>query len=121
MKKPTDGELEILSILWDKGPSSVRDVHETLEETKGSKYTTTLKLLQIMHEKGLVKRDTAAKVHIYEAIITKDSTQKQLINKIIDTVFDGSASQLVMQALGHHKTNAKELEAIKKYLDNLDK
>lgn len=121
MKKPTDSELEILSILWEMGPCSVREVHETLEKTKISKYTTTLKLLQIMHDKGLVKRDTTAKVHIYEAVISKISTQNQLINKIIDTAFDGSASKLIMQALGHHKTDAKELEAIKKYLENLEK
>lgn len=119
-KKPTESELSILNILWQNGPSSVREVHEIISKNKESKYTTTLKLLQIMNEKGLVKRDSSSKVHIYEAKITKEKTQKQYLARMIDTVFNGSASSMVMQALGQHKTTPEELEAIKKYLDNIE-
>lgn len=118
--KPTESELEILNILWDKGPSSVRTVHEVLEITKGSGYTTTLKLMQIMHEKGLVNRDNSAKVHIFEAAVTREKTQGQMIRKMIDTAFNGNTMQMVMQALGNHKADAMELEAIRKYLNEIE-
>ncbi len=117
-KKPTDGELSILNVLWQNGPSSVRDVHEELGTE--SKYTTTLKLLQIMYEKGYVKRDDSAKTHIYEAVISREDTQDQYLQKMIDTVFNGSASKMVMQALGRHKATPEELDEIKKYLDDID-
>ena len=119
--KPTEGELEILNILWQKGPCTVRQVHEILEQSKGSGYTTTLKLMQIMHDKKLVKRDNSSKVHVFEAAVSKEKTQNQMIQKMIDTVFNGSAMQLVMQTLGNHKADAKELDEIRKYLNNLDK
>ena len=119
--KPTEGELEILNILWEKGPCTVRQVHEVLEQSKGSGYTTTLKLMQIMHDKKLVKRDNSSKVHVFEAAVSKEKTQNQMIQKMIDTVFNGSAMQLVMQTLGNHKADAKELDEIRKYLNNLDK
>ena len=119
--KPTDSELEILNILWEKGPSTVRDIHDELEKTKDAGYTTTLKLMQIMHEKGLLKRDPTNKSHVYTANVSQEKTQGQLVKRMIDNVFNGSASQLVMQALGHHKANAAELEEIKKYLDDLSK
>ncbi len=119
--KPTDSELEILNILWDKGPSTVRDVHEVLEKSKDAGYTTTLKLMQIMHDKGLLKRDASNKSHVYTAIVSQEKTQGQLVKRMIDNVFNGSASQLVMQALGHHKANKEELEEIKKYLDEMEK
>ena len=115
--KPTESELEILNILWEKGPCTVRDIHEVLEKTKEAGYTTTLKLMQIMNEKNLVKRDASNKTHIYEANISQEDTQGQLVKKMIDTVFNGSAMDLVMQALGNHKASKAELELIKEYLD----
>lgn len=118
--KPTESELEILGILWDKGASTVREVHEILEKTKDAGYTTTLKLMQIMHEKNLLSRDTTSKTHIYEAAISQESTQQQLLNKMIDTVFNGSASQLVLQALGNHRSSKEELEKIKQYLNDIE-
>jgi predicted transcriptional regulator len=119
--KPTESELEILQILWKKGNASVREVHEELLITKEAGYTTTLKLMQIMHEKGLVKRDDSIKTHIYQAAVSKEKTQKHLVNKMIDTLFGGSPGELVMQALGNHKASAEELEEIQKMLDNLKK
>jgi BlaI family transcriptional regulator, penicillinase repressor len=119
--KPTESELEILQILWKKGNASVREVHEELLQTKEAGYTTTLKLMQIMHEKGLVKRDDSSKTHIYQPAVSKEKTQKHLLNKMIDTVFGGSPGELVMQALGNHKASAEELEEIQKILDNLKK
>jgi predicted transcriptional regulator len=119
--KPTESELEILNILWNKGTASVREVHEVLLLTKEAGYTTTLKLMQIMHEKGLVKRDDSIKTHIYQAAVSKEKTQKHLLNKMIDTVFGGSPGELVMQALGNHKASAEELDEIQKMLDNLKK
>jgi len=119
--KPTESELEILQVLWDRGQASVRDVHEELLKTKEAGYTTTLKLMQIMHEKGLVKRDDSVKTHIYQAAVSKEKTQKHLLGKMIDTLFGGSPTQLVMQALGNHKASEIELEEIQKLLDNLKK
>jgi BlaI family penicillinase repressor len=119
--KPTESELEILQILWKKVNASVREVHEELLATKEAGYTTTLKLMQIMHEKGLVKRDDSIKTHIYQAAVSKEKTQKQLLNKMINSVFGGSPGELVMQALGNHKASAEELEEIQKILDNLKK
>jgi Predicted transcriptional regulator len=119
--KPTESELEILQILWKKGTASVREVHEELLETKEAGYTTTLKLMQIMHEKGLVKRDDSIKTHIYQAAVSKEKTQKHLLGKMIDSLFGGSPTELVMQALGNHKASAGELEEIQKMLDNLKK
>jgi predicted transcriptional regulator len=119
--KPTESELEILQILWKKGNASVREVHEELLQTKEAGYTTTLKLMQIMHEKGLVKRDDSIKTHIYQPAVSKEKTQKHLLNKMIDTLFGGSPGELVMQALGNHKASAEELEEIQKILDNLKK
>ncbi len=119
--KPTDSELEILNILWEKGPSTVRDVHDELEKSKDAGYTTTLKLMQIMHEKGLLKRDATNKSHVFTANVSQEKTQGQLVKRMIDNVFNGSASQLVMQALGNHKADEKELDEIRKYLDEISK
>jgi len=116
--KPTEGEMEILQVLWQKGLATVREVHEALNK-KDSGYTTTLKLMQIMHEKGLVERDTNQKTHIYKAIVSKDKTEKQMVSKMIDNVFNGSAARLVMQALGNHSASSDEIDEIKKYLDGL--
>jgi len=118
--KPTDSELEILNILWAKGPSTVREIHEVLEQNKEAGYTTSLKLLQIMHEKGLVSRDTSSKTHIYTAAIAQEKIQGQLVQRFIDNVFNGSATQLVMQALGNHKADAAELEMIREYLKKME-
>ncbi|TDQ07325.1 BlaI/MecI/CopY family transcriptional regulator [Pedobacter metabolipauper] len=119
--KPTESELEILQILWEKGDSTVRDVHEILEKNKEAGYTTTLKLMQIMHEKGLVSRDTSSKTHIYKALVNQQKTEQHLVNKMINNVFNGSAARLVMQALGNHSASKDEIDSIKKYLDELSK
>lgn len=116
--KPTESELEILQILWEKKECTVREVHETLAK-KDAGYTTTLKLMQIMHEKGLVERDTTAKTHIYKALLNQEKTQQQLVNKMIDNVFNGSAARLVMQALGNQSASKEEIDLIKEYLDKL--
>jgi len=116
--KPTESELEILQILWQKVHCTVRDVHETLNK-KDAGYTTTLKLMQIMHEKGLVERDTTAKTHIYKALLNQQKAQQLLVNKMIDNVFNGSAARLVMQALGNQSASKEEIELIKDYLDKL--
>lgn len=117
--KPTESELEILNIVWEKGQATVREVHEVLEQTKSSGYTTTLKLMQIMLEKGLLGREAEGKSHIYKAAVNKEEAQGQIVQRLIDNVFSGSASQLIMQALGHHQTSAAELEEIRKYLKTL--
>ncbi|MFD0939350.1 BlaI/MecI/CopY family transcriptional regulator [Pedobacter boryungensis] len=117
--KPTEGELEILQVLWQKGNCTVREVHEDLNK-KDAGYTTTLKLMQIMHEKGLVDRDTSAKTHIYRALINQEKTQQQLVNKMIDNVFNGSAARLVMQALGNKTASQEEIDLIKEYLEKLE-
>ena len=119
--KPTESELEILQVLWEKETASVREVHEELAKSKDVGYTTTLKLMQIMFEKGLVKRDATFKTHIYEAQVSRDKTQKHLLNKMIDSLFGGSPTQLVLQALGNHKASEEELEEIQQLLNNLKK
>jgi predicted transcriptional regulator len=119
--KPTESELEILSILWDKESATVREVHEIVHQTKEVGYTTTLKLMQIMHEKGLVKRNEAAKTHIYTPNLSKDKAQEQYMSKMIKTLFSGSSSQLVLQALGKHKPSHEDLEAIKSLIEQLER
>src|SRR3954466_16386913 len=101
--KPTESELEILNILWHKDVATVREVHEELIKTKDIGYTTTLKLMQIMHEKGLVRRDESMRTHVYQAAVNKEKTQKHLLSKMIDSLFGGSSTQLVLQALGEGK------------------
>jgi len=115
--RPTDRELTILRILWDKGPSTVRDVNEAMNEDGNTGYTTTLKLMQIMVEKGLVLRDESQFKHIYKPAITEEKTQKQLVGDLLDRAFSGSAEKLVMRALSAKKVSAKELASIKKMLD----
>ena len=121
--KPTESELEILQILWQRGIATVREVHEELAQLKDVGYTTTLKLMQIMHEKGLVKRDESMRTHIYQAAVNKEKTQKHLLNKMIDSLFGGSSTQLVLQALGNNegKASAEEIEQIQMLLNNLKK
>jgi BlaI family transcriptional regulator, penicillinase repressor len=117
--KPTESELEILQVLWKKGLATVREVHEELAALKDAGYTTTLKLMQIMHEKGLVKRDDSMRTHIYQAAVSKEKTQKHLLGKMIDSLFGGSHTQLVIQALGEHKATEEELEKIQQMIDSL--
>lgn len=118
--KPTDSELEILNVIWNKGKATVREVHEVLEVQKQSGYTTTLKLMQIMFEKGLLEREATGKSHVYKAMIKREDAQDQMLQRLIDNAFSGSASQLVMQALGHHKSTPEELEEIRNYLKTLE-
>ena len=117
--KPTESELEILQVLWEKDQASVREVHEDLLRYKDVGYTTTLKLMQIMFEKGLVKRDDTFKTHIYQASVSKEKTQKHLVGKMINTLFGGSPAEHVLQALGNHKASPAELEEIQRLLNNL--
>ena len=120
MQKPTEKELEILRIVWEKGAISVKDVHEALGGDDLNGYTTILKLMQIMHEKGHLEREKSGKLHLYKAIASQEDTQKQLLGKMIDTVFSGSAADLVMSALGNRKSSKDELQAIREYLDQLE-
>ncbi|WP_114790872.1 BlaI/MecI/CopY family transcriptional regulator [Niabella yanshanensis] len=119
--KPTESELEILQVLWQKGKATVREVHEELVTGKDTGYTTTLKLMQIMNDKGLVNRDDSARTHIYRAATDKENTQKFLLNKFIGNLFGGSSTQLVMQALGSQQVTEEELDQIQSLIDNLKK
>lgn len=120
MIKPTESELEILNILWKEGPSSVRLVNEKMNEHKEVGYTTTLKLMQIMAQKGLVDRDESSRTHIYTARVKAEDIQGELLDNLLDTAFGGSASRLVLSALGSGKTSAKELEEIKALIEKLE-
>jgi len=117
--KPTESELEILSILWDKKNATVREVHEIVQKTKDVGYTTTLKLMQIMNEKGLVTRNVLSKTHIYTPSLQREIAQEQYLNKIIQTLFSGSTSQLVLQALGKHHPTTSDLDEIKNMINAL--
>jgi len=114
-RKPTDTELTILRVLWTRGPSTVREVAEVMGREAG--YTTVLKLLQIMTEKGLVVRDESSRTHIYAAASTEDQTQRHLVGDLLTRVFDGSAAKLVVQALAASKASPEELDEIRKLLD----
>ncbi len=118
--KPTDSELEILHILWEKGASSVRDINDLLNLRREVGYTTTLKLMQIMNEKGLVKRDTAAKTHIYKALVREKETKNNLISEFVNVAFQGSSMNLVMQALGNSTSSAEELTELKTLIAKLE-
>jgi BlaI family transcriptional regulator, penicillinase repressor len=114
---PTDAELEILNVLWAKGPSTVREVNDMLSREKEVGYTTTLKIMQIMTTKGLLERDESSRTHIYKPLIRESDTQRSMMNKLLDSAFGGSASKLVMQALGNAKTTKAELDEIRRFLD----
>jgi len=118
--RPTDAELAILGVLWQRGPSTVRDVHEQLNRDGTTGYTTILKLLQIMIEKGLVVRDETQRAHIYEARYSEQKTQRQLLSDLADRAFGGSAAKLVLQALSGRKATAEELGAIRELLEQLE-
>ncbi len=119
--KPTESELEILQVLWIKKTATVRQVHEELLKFKDAGYTTTLKLMQIMNEKGLVVRDDSFRTHIYQPAVSRENTQLHLLGKMITSLFSGSATDLVIQALGHHKTSPGELDEIQKILTEMKK
>ena len=119
ISKPTESELEILAVLWDRKNASVRTVHEELSKSKDAGYTTTLKLMQIMYEKKLVSRDDSNKTHIYAPAVTREKTQKQFLNRMIDGLFAGSSADLVMQALGNANTTNDELDKIQHLIDEL--
>lgn len=119
--KPTEAELEILQVLWENGPSTVRFVNDLLNKKREVGYTSTLKLMQIMYEKGLLKRNTDLRTHIYEAVHDRESIQRNLLDSFVDNVFRGSAMQLVVQALGQHKPSAEELDQIKSLIEQIEK
>ncbi len=118
--KPTEAELAILRVLWNRGPSTVREVMEALAEERDMGYTSVLKFLQIMLEKDLVKRDEAGRTHIYSAAQTAEKTRRRLVGDLVERAFSGSVSQLVMHALGTARPDADELRAIRRMLDDLD-
>ena len=120
LPKPTEAELEILRVLWNHGPSTVREVYDVLKEDKGVGYTTILKFMQIMSEKGLVSRNEDQRAHLYEAVIPRESTQQQLVDDLLDRAFGGSALQLVMQALSSKRASAKEIDQIRRLLDEYE-
>ncbi|MCB0655695.1 MAG: BlaI/MecI/CopY family transcriptional regulator [Saprospiraceae bacterium] len=118
--KVTDAELAILQVLWRNGPSTVREVNDIIAEERQVGYTTTLKLLQIMLEKGLVTRDATDKSHRYWAVVQEKAIQRTLVGKMLDTVFHGSSSALVMQALGNHEPTPEELIKIKEFIERIE-
>lgn len=118
--KPTDAEWAILQVLWQDGPSTVRQVQNQLAEKRGTGYTTTLKLMQIMLEKGLLRRDDSGHAHIFRAAVSQKSSQKRIVGQLLEQVFDGSAKQLVLQALSTKKSTPEELAEIRKILDELE-
>lgn len=118
--RPTDAELAILRVLWDLGPSTVREVHESLSRTHDSGYTTVLKLMQIMTDKGIVVRDESNRAHVYSTSISEQRTQRQLLGDLIERAFAGSPAKLVMQALSSTKASAEELTAIRQVLDQME-
>src|SRR3954451_7069526 len=117
LPRPTDAELAILRVLWERGPSTVRQVHEVLSRDRQAAYTTSLKLLQIMTEKGLVRRDERDRSHIYQARMSEAHTQRQLVRDLLDRPFGGSATKLVMQALAARRASPEELGEIRQLLD----
>jgi BlaI family transcriptional regulator, penicillinase repressor len=120
LPRPTDTELAILRVLWARGPSTVRDVHDALSASHETGYTTILKLMQIMTEKGLVVRDESERAHVYEARASEQRTQRQLLADLADRAFGGSPAKLVMQALSGRKATSEELSAIREMLDEME-
>ena len=120
--RPTDAELEILNVLWQRGAATVRDVHQAISRTKpAAGYTTVLKTMQIMAEKGLVRRDESQRAHVYEAQVAQEQTQRQLVGDLLERAFDGSAAKLVMQALSTRKATAEELSTLREMLDDFER
>ena len=119
--RPTGSELEILRVLWLRGPSTVREVHEALNKTKATGYTTVLKFMQIMTDKGLLRRNEDQRAHVYEASLPQAETQRILVGELLDKAFGGSAANLVMQALASKPASAEELSRIRELLDEYDR
>jgi len=119
--RPTDSELEILCVLWQRGPSTVREVHDALIKNKPMGYTTVLKLMQIMTDKSLVRRDENQRAHVYRARVPQQETQQQMVSDLLRRAFDHSAAQLVMQALASKKTSPQELADIRQLLDAFER
>ena len=117
--EPTDAELAILGVLWDRGQSTVREVNEVLSKTKPTGYTTTLKFMQIMVEKGLLRRDDSQFRHVYRPAVSEEKTQKQVVSSLLDRAFAGSASKLVMRALSAKKVSTEELAKIRQMIDGM--
>ena len=118
---PTEAELDILQVLWERGPSTVRDVHESLYGSDGAGYTTALKLMQIMHGKGLVERDDSQRAHVYRSAINKQRTQKRYLADMVQRLFNGAASELVLHALGNHPSASREeLKEIRALLNKIE-
>jgi predicted transcriptional regulator len=120
-QKPTTSELEILHVLWERGPSTVRDVHEAISEKKPLGYTTVLKLLQIMTAKGLVRRDEQQRAHVYEAWQPAEKTKRQIAADMLQRVFDGSASELMLHALAERRGSKQEIEELRRLLDEYER
>jgi predicted transcriptional regulator len=121
LPRPTDAELSILRVLWKSGPSTVRGVTDAIQDERGTVYTTALKLLQIMTEKGLVRCDSSQRTHVFAAVAPAEETQRQLVSDLLDRAFGGSAQQLVMQALSSKKASPEELGEIRKFLDDMER
>ena len=118
--RPTDAELELLTVLWSRGPSTVRDVHETIARRRPTQYTTVLKQMQIMAAKGLVRRDEKLRAHVYEAARPREWTERQLAGDFLQRAFEGSASRLMVGALSARKTSKKELAELRRLLDEYE-
>jgi BlaI family penicillinase repressor len=119
--RPTDAELELLTVLWSRGPSTVREVHETIQLRRAVQYSTVLKFMQIMAEKGLVKRDERERAHVYQAAKPREWTQRQLAGDLLHRAFDGSAKHLLLGALSAKKATREELDELRKLLDEHDR
>lgn len=117
---PTEVELQILRILWELGPSPVREIHARLEADKGTNYSTTVKMLSVMLQKGLVKRDEAARPHVYRAALSREKAGRRLLRDLIEKLYDGSASSLVLQALSSGKATKAELAEVRRVLDQME-
>ena len=120
LQKPTASELEILRVLWARGPSTVREVHQELQERKSLGYTTVLKLLQIMTAKGTVRRNEEQRAHVYQACQPATETKRQLVGDVLQRVFEGSASELMIHALEGRRTSQKELDELRRLLDECE-
>ncbi len=120
LPKPTDAELAILQVLWESGPMTVRHVHDSLSQHRDLGYTTVLKILQIMGEKGLVERDESNRSHVYRAKLPREQTQAQLVGDLLSKAFGGSAARLVMSALAHKPASREEVEQIRRMLDKME-
>lgn len=118
--KPTAAELELLSVLWTQGPSTVREIHEVLSKEKETGYTTTLKILQKMTDKGLVTRDESQRSHVYRAALGAEKTQRQLVHELLDKAFGGAADKLIQHALSSRKVSRDEIEALRQLLNDLE-